>query len=196
MLPHPSRRCTFELELPEGLISSIVCKMLLAVDLGLRSGLALYERGGRLLRFSSTNFGSVTRLKRAAYGVVAEVEALEHVYLEGDRALADVWSKVAEKRGATTTLVSAETWRSRLLYAREQRSGHDAKRHADHLARAVIAWSLVRRPSSLRHDAAEAILLGLYGVLDRGWLSELPHELQQRTRSQHEESRPFVTPTE
>lgn len=170
--------------------------MLLAVDLGLRCGLALYDRGGRLQKFWSTNFGSVSRLKRAAYGVVAEIEALEHVYLEGDRALAEIWSKVAERRGASTTLVSAETWRSRLLYAREQRSGHDAKRHADHLARTVIAWSRVRCPSSLRHDAAEAILLGLYGVLDRGWWVELPHELRQRTLSPHEQRRTDVHPTE
>lgn len=140
------------------------------------------------MRFSSTNFGSLSRLKRAAYGVVADVGPLEHLYLEGDRTLAEVWSKVAERRGVPTKLVSAETWRSRLLYPREQRSGHEAKRNADHLARAVIAWSGVRRPSSLRHDAAEAILLGLYGVIDRGWLTELPCELRQRSLA-HDEKR-------
>ncbi|MFZ9889018.1 MAG: hypothetical protein ACO3JL_16095, partial [Myxococcota bacterium] len=104
-----------------------------------------------------------------------------------DRTLADVWSKAAQKRGAATTLVAAETWRSQLLYAREQRSGRDAKRHADHLARAVIAWSGARRPSSLRHDAAEAILIGLYGVIDRGWLTTLPDALRQRSLSHVDE---------
>ena len=44
-------------------------------------------------------------------------------------------------------------------------------------ARAVIEWSGAKRPTSLRHDAAEAILIGLWGALELGWLAELPQEL-------------------
>jgi hypothetical protein len=45
---------------------------------------------------------------------------------------------------------------------------------AAQLARNVIEWSGARRPTSLRHDAAEAILIGLWGVLSAGWLRALP----------------------
>lgn len=43
---------------------------LLAVDLGLRSGLALYGRDGRLREYRSQNFGSQSRLKRAVPSVL------------------------------------------------------------------------------------------------------------------------------
>lgn len=153
--------------------------MLLAVDLGLKSGLALYAKDGRLVRFSSHSFGTVTRLKRAAWGVLETMEGLEVVVVEGDRALGEVWLKAAEKRGARGRFVSPERWRQRLLYAREQRSGQDAKRNADSLARAVIEWSGARRPTSLRHDAAEAILIGLWGVLEEGWLADVPPDVRR-----------------
>jgi hypothetical protein len=42
----------------------------------------------------------------------------------------------------------------------------------------VIEWSGITRPTSLRHDAAEAILIGLWGVLEAGWLPALPPELR------------------
>jgi hypothetical protein len=50
------------------------------------------------------------------------------------------------------------------------------------LARRVIAWSEARRPTSLRHDAAEAILTGLWGVLEVGWLDSLPEELGRQSQ--------------
>ena len=50
---------------------------------------------------------------------------------------------------------------------------------AGELARKVIAWAEASRPTSLRHDAAEAIMIGLWGLLRMGWLAELPKELQR-----------------
>jgi len=47
------------------------------------------------------------------------------------------------------------------------------------MARRVILWSGVQKPTSLRHDAAEAILAGLWGVIDVGWLESLPLELRR-----------------
>jgi hypothetical protein len=58
-------------------------------------------------------------------------------------------------------------------------SGVDAKRHAGETARKVIEWSKAPRPTSLRHDTAEAIMIGLWGVLHLGWLEKLPKELQR-----------------
>ncbi|WP_267145177.1 hypothetical protein [Myxococcus qinghaiensis] len=153
---------------------------LLAVDLGLRSGLALYGRDGRLRTYRSQNFGSQSRLKRAVPAVLADIGPLAFLVLEGGGPVADVWEREAARRALPVLRVSAEDWRERLLYAREQRSGGQAKDAADGLARKVIAWSHAPRPTSLRHDAAEAILLGLWGVLEVGWLAQVPAEVRAR----------------
>jgi hypothetical protein len=64
------------------------------------------------------------------------------------------------------------------LSPRQRRSGVEAKKSADDVARRVIEWSAARRPTSLRHDAAEAILAGLWGALQVGLLDELPAMLR------------------
>ena len=66
---------------------------LLAVDLGLRTGLALYGQSGRLLWYRSNNFGSKDRLRRGASGVLGEIADLGWLVLEGDRALAEIWER-------------------------------------------------------------------------------------------------------
>lgn len=151
--------------------------LLLAVDLGLRCGLACFGADGRLRWYRSTHFGSIGQLKRALPRLFAESPGVVRVVVEGDRQLGDHWQAAAERVGATVIRCPPETWRQRLLISRHRRTGQDAKRWADHLARAVIDWSGVGRPTSLRHDAAEAILIGLWGVLDAGWLTRLPAEL-------------------
>lgn len=111
-------------------------------------------------------------MKQAAWGVLKDVDDLAWVVAEGDRNLAEVWQKTAGKFDAEFLLTNAEEWRDDLLYKRQRRSGSLAKEAADALARDVIEWSDADRPTSLRHDAAEAILIGLWGVMRAGWLSE------------------------
>lgn len=152
---------------------------LLAVDVGLRVGLASFGRDGRLQRYRSHNFGAPARLKRGAAAILDEYPDLAWLVIEGGGPLAEVWEREAGRRQIAVRLVTAETWRARLLYDREQRSGLQAKQNADELARKVIAWSGAPRPTSLRHDAAEAILIGLWGVLAVGWLEQLPAELRR-----------------
>ena len=53
--------------------------MLLAVDLGLRTGFALYGRDGRLVSYRSQNLGSKARLKRAAGSLLADHRDAERV---------------------------------------------------------------------------------------------------------------------
>ena len=151
---------------------------LLAVDLGVRTGLARYGPDGRLQWYRSHNFGSAARLRRA---VPALLDGVQHLVVEGGGALARGWASEAEARGIEVRWVSAETWRTAFMYPRDQRSGEVAKRRADELARGVIAWSGARRPTSLRHDAAEAVLIGLWGVLQLGWLDRPPPGLVQGT---------------
>lgn len=147
---------------------------LLAVDLGLRTGLACFRGDGRLRWYRSHNIGTTTRLRKAAPAVLAEVDDLALLVLEGGGTLADIWDRAAARRDIEVRRVAAEVWRKRLLLPSEQRSGREAKRSASDAARRVIAWSGAPRPRTLRHDAAEAILVGLWGVLEAGWLRESP----------------------
>ena len=148
--------------------------VLLAVDLGLRTGLALYGRDGRLIWYRSQNYASVKRLKSAVHGILRDPPGIAHLVIEGGGQLADVWIKAADRRGITVHQISAETWREAFLYPRDQRSGPQAKKNAGVLAKQVIQWSGAKRPTSLRHDAAEAVLAGLWGVIRVGWLGRLP----------------------
>jgi hypothetical protein len=154
-------------------------RTLLAVDLGVRTGLALYGGDGRLLRYRSQNFGSAARLKRALPALLDSEPDLAWLVIEGGGPLADAWEREAARRRIPVRRTAAEEWRRALLYPREQRSGAQAKTTADGLARRIIEWSGAPRPTSLRHDAAEAILIGFWAVLDAGWLDTVPPELRR-----------------
>jgi len=153
--------------------------ILLAVDLGVKTGLALYGQNGRLLWYRSQNFGSAERLRRGVRGVLDTLPHLAWLVLEGGGPLADIWIHAATRRHIPIRQISAEAWRRQFLYAREQRSGVQAKESATELARRVITWSGARRPTSLRDDAAEAILIGLWGTLAVGWLAHLPEAIRR-----------------
>ena len=152
---------------------------LLAVDLGLRTGLALYGDDGRLRWYRSQNFGSASRLRRAVHGLLNTLPEVRWLVLEGGGNLAGIWENEAEKRAIDVLRIGAEVWRQRLLYGREQRTGAQAKSSADPFARRIIEWSGAPRPTSLRHDAAEAILIGFWGALEVGLLDAIPPELRR-----------------
>jgi len=145
---------------------------LLSVDSGLKTGLALYGSDGRLIWYRSQNYSSVQRLKSAVYGIFKEGPEITALVIEGGGNLSNIWIKEAQRRNITLYQIHAETWRKSFLYKRQQRSGKQAKTYAGVLAKKVIEWSGLKRPTSLRHDAAEAILAGLWGVLKIGWLRE------------------------
>jgi hypothetical protein len=152
---------------------------LLAVDLGLRTGLALYGDDGRLRWYRSQNYGSSPRLRRAVPGIFEASPGITNLILEGGGPLANIWEREAARRAIEVLRIGAETWREQLLYVREQRTGAQAKGSAEQLARRIIDWSGASRPTSLRHDAAEAILIGFWGVLQLGWLQRIPGELRR-----------------
>jgi hypothetical protein len=153
-------------------------RALLSVDLGYRTGLALFGDDGRLRWYRSHNLGNVRRLRRAVERVLADLDGLVWIVVEGDRRLAEIWRRAARRRGIEVHAVAPEEWRSRLFLDRQVRTATIAKRHAGMLARQVIEWSDAPRPTSLRSDAAEAILIGLWGVLELGWLTDLPAALR------------------
>ncbi len=140
------------------------CPKLLAVDCGLKTGLALFTLNGRLLWYRSHNFGSRARLKKAAWSILKEIEGLSHLVIEGGGELAEIWVKEGTKRGLSVQLVQAEQWRKDLLLPRQRHTGKQAKQVADELAREIIDKSGAAKPTSLRHDAAEAILFGCWAI--------------------------------
>jgi hypothetical protein len=155
---------------------------LVAVDLGLRTGYAVYGLDGRLLRHGSRHFANRSRLRAGAPALLREVGRLSVLVVEGDRTLATAWERHADRRGARTLSVAPEVWRARLLHPRERRDTRTAKRAADALARLVIEELGDTAPTSLRHDAAEAVLVGLWGLLEIGGLPRLPTRLDPRSR--------------
>jgi hypothetical protein len=152
---------------------------LLAVDLGIRTGLALFGRDGRVATYQSRNFGTAGRLRQAIHRMLDDLPDVSWLVIEGGGPIAEIWKREAIHRGIQVLQIAAEQWRKEIFYAREHRSGPQAKRSAGLMARRVIEWSGAARPTSLRHDAAEAILIGLWGVLHLGWLDRLPPELRR-----------------
>jgi hypothetical protein len=152
---------------------------LLAVDLGVRTGLALYGLDGKLRWYRSRNFGTIQRLRRGVSAVLDGISDIILLVIEGGGELAEIWEREATRRSVPVIKINAELWRKEFLYPREQRSGAEAKQKAGRMARRVIIWSGVRKPTSLRHDTAEAILAGLWGVMDAGWLESLPTDLRR-----------------
>jgi hypothetical protein len=150
---------------------------LLAVDLGVRTGLALYGGDGKLVWYRSQNFGSIERLRRGTAAILHSIPDLAVVVMEGGGTIANVWEKEAERRGVAVRRLHADVWRPLFLIPRDRRTGVDAKKSAGEAARRVIEWSGAKRPVSLRHDAAEAIMVGLWGVLEFGWLEDVPQEV-------------------
>ncbi|MBI5739114.1 MAG: hypothetical protein HZA16_00200 [Nitrospirae bacterium] len=152
---------------------------LLAVDLGLKTGLALYGRDGRLCWYRSKNFGSAASLRRGVNTLLNSLPDLLFLVLEGSGPLALIWQREAGRRKIPVIQINAEKWRQKLLYPREQVTGPKAKHHADDPARRIIIWSGLSRPTSVRHDTAEAILVGFWAVMDVRWLKNIPRELRR-----------------
>lgn len=151
---------------------------LLAVDAGLKTGLALFDGTGRVLWARSQNFGARARLRRAANVFIRGLPGLTAVAVEGGGPMATPWLHEAERLGLRTLQTHADRWRRELLRPRDRESGKVAKAAADELARRVLAWSGAPRPTSLRHDAAEAVLVGLWAARSLGLLDAFPPELR------------------
>jgi len=147
---------------------------LLAVDVGLHTGLALFSEDARLLWYRSHHISTPAKLKKVIGKLLRETPRPTHLLLEGGGPLAEMWLDEASKLAISSRQIHAQQWRERLFYARQHRSGSQAKKQADGLARQVIEQLGEKKPTSLRHDTAEAILVGLYGLLTLGWLDQWP----------------------
>lgn len=138
---------------------------LLAVDAGLRCGLALFDlKTGQLRWFRSHNFGSIPRLRRAAASLLNEIPDVVACVVEGGGAIADPWIKASTFRHVEYQQISAEQWRPSMLLSRQRRSGLDAKKAALSTARSSISHAADKRAKSLTDDTAEAIMIGEWAL--------------------------------
>lgn len=152
--------------------------MLLAVDLGLRTGFALYSEEGKLVRYWSSHFANKAQLRKCTHKFLKDIPGLTFVVVEGGGDLELPWASAAEKLGLNYTRLSAERWRKLFFYKKNRKGSKKAKESADKVARQVIDWSGAKKPTSLRHDAAEAIMIGLWAVHEMKWLPKLPPFVQ------------------
>jgi len=154
-------------ELPE-------IRHLLAVDAGVKTGLALYNSKGQLLWYRSHNMGSVKNLRKAAYTILNSIAHIEYLAVEGGGPVAQAWTREAVSLGIRIITTDAGIWRSELLTIRARRTGQEAKKNA-----IKIAWQLIKNSEAPSknyptHDAAEAILTGLWACLKTGYLQTIP----------------------
>jgi hypothetical protein len=156
-------------------------QLLLAVDLGLRTGLCLFDSTGKLRRYADRQFDSNADLEQGASQILSswerdEILQITHVAIEGsDPDLLSTWSRAIGNRLVLN--VRPDQWRQDLLAPEDRECGEKSKGASRILARTVIdrfgAENLDRAPFST--DCAESILVGLHVAQRLGWIDrELP----------------------
>ena len=137
-------------------------RILLAIDVGMKAGFAWFEENGILIRARSTRFAKRMTLKRALPSILAEIEGVSEVVLEGQGEIADIFRKGIQRTSLPVLQFSAEEWREDMLLPRERRSGQQAKAVAEAMA-LKIAHDCGNPPKcAYDDDAAEAVLFGLW----------------------------------
>ena len=140
---------------------------LLAVDLGVRTGFALYNSDGNLVWYRSRNYGNKQRLRKDIQNMLSQIPSLSHVILEGGGDIARIWLKECRLRNIVFRQIYAEDWRKDLFDPKEVRTGEQAKLNAIQLAKKVIDQCKGPKSTSMLDDAAEAILIGYWGIYYR-----------------------------
>ena len=171
-------------------------EMLMAVDLGLRSGISLFNNHGELVRYEQFHFSDELDLEDSAGRLLEqwehdvnkdtsnENEALKpwrvtHIAIEGaDPGMRNAWSRVAQTREQELSLlcISPEEWRAHLLTKKEKASGSSAKEAARLIARQVVAdfGSMEVHKGKFKTDVAESVVMGVYVARKLGWVKREP----------------------
>ena len=166
-----------------------ISELLLSIDLGLKSGIALFSSDGCLLRYEQFLFNKDT-LEADAKKIIQEWETVEgedsendegkptritHIAIEGgDTIILDSWTKASPD--LSILRVSPEEWRSEMLMDKEKSSGSDSKAAARLIARQLVSdiGSMEEHQGKFPTDVAEAVAMGSYVASKLGWLSRNP----------------------
>lgn len=149
-------------------------KYLLAIDVGLSTGMALYNQDGRLCWCDSQKFENLAQMKRFAAKLIGETEKLDWILSEGDYNLAAIWERAAIKNGVRIQRVSGQVWCQQLLEMPYDDAVQQIDPHAFEFARKIMHYSEMSSPKNLDKHAIEAALIGMWGVLQMGWINKLP----------------------
>jgi Icc-related predicted phosphoesterase len=147
-------------------------RCLLAVDLGLRTGTAVFDRNGTVLAVDTWRFHDPESLDLGLKDILT-AHNITHVVIEGeDRKLFYIWRRAIEKfEGVQLARVVADDWRRMLLSKKEMRDARKAKSAAGLIAKQVLKDNEDLRDKKLSSDAAEALLVGRYAVRVLGWIT-------------------------
>lgn len=145
---------------------------LLSVDAGVKTGLALYNDLGELVWYRSHNMGSLNSLKKAARHLLRSINNLTLIAVEGGGPVCEAWIKESVKLNLKVIRTDAGEWRKAMLYPREYRNSMTAKQTAVTLAKQIIEQSSAPSANIPGHDAAEAILIGLWACREAGFSVE------------------------
>ena len=143
---------------------------LLAVGAGLRTGAALYDGKGALLKYERLKCGSRAEMRKAAAAWLAG--GVTHLALSGDdHPVRREWEAAAAEAAspAAVLTVGRENWEAELLEAKE-RKGKQARAAASLVARQLVAdlseaseeegGGRRRSEDEARPEAAEAVVAG------------------------------------
>ena len=150
---------------------------LLAVDLGLRTGVSIFDSSGKLLSFEDFLFASTEDLLQGAVSLIARWEErlntkITHIAIEGsDIMLWKAWMEAATSERHLLS-VKPSDWRNDLLLPKEQSNGLTAKAASRLIARQIVAdHGVMPVPETeFQTDAAESILLGLHVARRLNWI--------------------------
>jgi hypothetical protein len=166
-------------------------ELLLAVDLGLKSGVALFNKQGQLLRYEQHLFNKDKlneEIKTIVEGWESDVQksdiipsngeqlwSVTKIAVEGgDVAIFNAWDSAA--KDVSISRVSPEEWRFHLLSEKERTSGATSKAAARLIARQVVSdfGIMGNHKGKFKTDVAEAVVLGFYVCKKLGWISRDP----------------------
>ena len=158
--------------------------LLVALDLGLRFGWAFYTQRGTLIGYGSHHCSGRVQLKKCAYTLIQTLPPESELWIEGGGALLKFWTKPAVKRNLVIHTFHAHQWRKICFDLHSSTlsslSSKEAKLKAIEKAKNLIELQSqqnqkrhlqkIKKTSTLRHDTAEAILMGWWALLQTEWI--------------------------
>jgi predicted phosphodiesterase len=155
--------------------------LLLAVDLGLKSGVSLFSSDGKLVRYEQFQFErdslerSIPRMIRQWEDQAGDCCKVTHLAIEGgDTALLGMWERATP--GISTLRVRPEEWRAELLTWKENKNGASAKAASRLIARQMVTdfGIMEEHCGKFPTDMAESVLLGTHVARRLGWIQREP----------------------
>lgn len=162
-------------------------QLLMSVDLGLKSGVSLFNSRGNLIRYEQFLFDR-ENLQEDFEEIIRKWEdevdndedesnpwRISHIAIEGgDTGLLETWAQAAPNHSILR--VSPEEWRSELLNKKESQNGSSAKEASRLIARQIVGdfGTMENHTGKFPTDVAESVCLGMYVARRLGWIDREP----------------------